>query len=378
MTSKYLNIDIDGCRVLNNQPANYERTIHIFGDSVGMSWLVKDNDMFSYHLQELLNNNNYNIRVKNHCVIAVKIDTISNYINDTKININDIIIVFVSHDKGKMLIKHTNYENFFSLSFQKYFDRPHNYGEVFIDRTHPNHNMYKVIAKEMFDSIKPSLEKPLQKYQNNVDNIQYTKLENWLRKLKNERKYIGSIVMNCNPFTNGHRYLIEYAAKESVWLYIFIVEEDKSIFPFKDRFELVKQGTSDLKNVTVIPSGQFIISQLTFPEYSEKASMQDIEIDPSLDVELFARHIAPSLGINVRFAGSEPLDKITCQYNECMKQILPKYDIEFREIQRKELDGNVISASRVRKLLEINNFDDIEMMVPEITFNYLKSFKQRF
>ena len=375
--SKYLNIDIDGCRVLNNAPASYERVVHIFGDSVGVGWRMKDSDNFSYYLQQLLNDNNYNVRVMNHCVGGSDIDDVSNYIKDTYFNTGDIIIIFMSRGKERRLMYHLDAECLQYKSFEKFFDRPHNYGEVFLDRTHPNHNMYRVIADEMFRSISSSLRKNTYgKYSNDTVNIQYNQLHNWLDKLKRERRRIGTIVMNCNPFTNGHRHLIEYAAKESDWLYIFVVEEDKSIFRFKDRFELVKQGTKDINNVTVLPSGSFIISQLTFPEYSQKSSMQDTKIDPSLDVNLFAKYIAPVLGINMRFAGEEPLDKITYQYNECMKQILPKYGIEFREIPRKELGGTVISASRVRKLLKENNFEDIRAIVPETTFNYLKSLKK--
>ncbi len=377
MVSKYSNIGIDGCRVVNNKPFNYERVVHIFGDSVGLCARLKDDDIVSYQLQKLFNDGNFKIKVINYCVAGLGIDKISNYIRDTNFSTGDIIIIFLSREKEKVLVNQIEREKLFYLSLQEIFNRPHDYGEVFIDCTHGNHNMHKIIAKLMYDNIYPHLKKISNKISNtnNANKIQYNQLDGWLNKIKCESKHIGAIVMNCNPFTNGHRYLIEYAAKYCIWLYIFVVEEDRSIFPFKDRFELVKQGTSDLKNVTVLSSGQFIISQLTFPEYSQKANMQNIEIDPSLDVEIFAEHIAPVLGINVRFAGSEPLDKITCQYNECMKQVLPKYGIEFREIPRRELDGNIISASRVRKLLDTDNFDEIKMLVPETTFNYLKSYK---
>lgn len=189
-----------------------------------------------------------------------------------------------------------------------------------------------------------------------------------LRKL---RPAVGSIVMNCNPFTLGHRYLIEYAASRVERLYIFVVEEDKSIFPFADRIELVKKGTADLKNVTVLPSGKFIISQLTFSGYFNKAELQDSTVDPSMDVELFGKEIAPSLGITIRFAGEEQLDNVTRQYNETMARILPHYGVDFQVIPRKETDGEVISASRVRKLLGEKNFTAIKKMVPETTFNYL-------
>jgi [citrate (pro-3S)-lyase] ligase len=189
---------------------------------------------------------------------------------------------------------------------------------------------------------------------------------------------IGSIVMNCNPFTLGHRYLIEQSIKKVDYLYIFIVEEDKSFFSFKDRFELVKQSIKDLKNITVIPSGRFIISSLTFEAYSNKERLQDEIIDVSSDVTIFAEEISPVLDINIRFAGEEPFDNITRQYNNTMKMILPKYNIDFETIKRAESNNEPISASRVRKLLKEKNFDEIKKMVPETTFEYLiKHFKDR-
>lgn len=183
---------------------------------------------------------------------------------------------------------------------------------------------------------------------------------------------IGSIVMNCNPFTLGHRFLIEQAAEKVKHLYIFAVEEDRSIFPFDDRFELMKEGTADLPNVTVIPSGKFIISSLTFSEYFNKMELQDKSIDPSMDVTVFVKEIAPTLNISVRFAGDEPIDLITNQYNKAMERILPKFGVDFVVIKRKESEGEVISASRVRRLLEEKDFEGISRIVPETTFRYLK------
>ena len=177
--------------------------------------------------------------------------------------------------------------------------------------------------------------------------------------------------MNCNPFTLGHRYLIEYAAQRVEHLYIFAVEENKSFFSFEDRIALIKAGTADLPNVTVLPSGRFIISSLTFTDYFGKKELQDKTIDPSLDVSLFGKYIAPSLGITVRFVGEEPLDKVTMQYNEAMKKILPEYGVDFIQIPRKESDCEVISASRVRKYLEEQNFAENKKIVPNTTYQYL-------
>ena len=183
---------------------------------------------------------------------------------------------------------------------------------------------------------------------------------------------IGSIVMNCSPFTLGHRYLIEQALKECDYLAVFVVQEDKSNFAFEDRLRLVSEGVADLPNVMVIPSGRFIISSLTFSEYFNKSELQEREIDTSNDILIFAKEIAPCLHITKRFAGEEPLDKVTKQYNESMKKILPEYGIQFVEIPRVKSDNDeVISASRVRKLLEQKDFVSIKKLVPESTYKYL-------
>lgn len=178
--------------------------------------------------------------------------------------------------------------------------------------------------------------------------------------------------MNCNPFTLGHQYLVEYAAARVVKLYIFVVEEDKSEFPFADRIELVKQGVKNFPNVEVLPSGKFIISQQTFSGYFNKAELQDVQVDSSEDVEIFGREIAPTLGITIRFAGEEPKDNVTRQYNETMKKILPHYGVEFCEIPRKEFGDEPISASSVRAALKVGDFDKIRNLVPDTTFLYLR------
>lgn len=203
-------------------------------------------------------------------------------------------------------------------------------------------------------------------------NVDLEKYKQFLQgEMMHSKPVIGAIVMNCNPFTLGHQYLIEYASDRTDYLYIFVVEEDKSFFNFNDRLELVKAGTSHLNNVKVLPSGKFIISSNTFSEYFAKANLAGATVDTSLDVETFAEQIAPVLDISVRFVGEEPLDPITKQYNQSMKEILPKYGIEVEEIPRKQSGGGVISASRVRKCLEKKAWDEINQLVPKTTYDYL-------
>ncbi|WP_029233429.1 adenylyltransferase/cytidyltransferase family protein [Butyrivibrio sp. VCB2006] len=183
----------------------------------------------------------------------------------------------------------------------------------------------------------------------------------------------GAIVMNCNPFTLGHRYLIETAAQKVDYLYVFVVEEDKSVFKFKDRFEMVKQGTADLPNVEVLPSGKYVLSAQTLPGYFNKSELKDTYLNASDDLELFMQ-VAETLGISVRFVGEEPIDLYTRQYNDNMRKILPKYGLEFVEIPRKTVETGtdvVISASRVRKLIEEKDYEGVKKIVPETTYRYL-------
>lgn len=189
----------------------------------------------------------------------------------------------------------------------------------------------------------------------------------------------GAIVMNANPFTNGHRYLVENALSQVRQLILFVVEEDCSYVPFADRFRLVEQGVADLKNVVVVPSGNYIISSTTFQSYFEKETKTEAVIDAAKDIDIFGKQIAPALGIVKRFVGEEPKDFITKQYNEQMKLRLPRYGIELVEIPRAKEDtiGDVISASTVRASLKDGKYDLIGKMVPVSTLNYLKSNYER-
>ena len=137
---------------------------------------------------------------------------------------------------------------------------------------------------------------------------------------------------------------------------------------------MVKNGTSDLKNVVVVSSGKFIISSLTFPEYFMKDYVKEKNFDVSMDVETFCKHIAPPLHIKKRFAGEEPFDPVTLNYNENMREILPKYGMEFCEIPRLAIDDSrVINATEVRRLLKERDFDAIKEYVPNSTLEILKA-----
>ncbi|HEX4499701.1 MAG TPA: [citrate (pro-3S)-lyase] ligase [Scandinavium sp.] len=190
-------------------------------------------------------------------------------------------------------------------------------------------------------------------------------------------KTIGAIVMNANPFTLGHRYLVEQAAASCDWLHLFVVKEDASFFSYPDRWTLIEKGIADIRNVTLHSGSAYMISRATFPGYflKEKGVVDDCHCQ--IDLQLFREHLAPALGITHRFVGSEPYCSLTCAYNQRMHEILhdPSRSgpaVEVVELARMEKNGMAISASRVRKLYAERNWAAISALVPKGTLVFLQ------
>ena len=177
----------------------------------------------------------------------------------------------------------------------------------------------------------------------------------------------GVVVMNCNPFTLGHRYLIEQAAKQVERLYVMVVREDCSLFAYTERKAMVEQGVADIENVSVIDGSDYAISRATFPTYFLKRLDDAADTQMLLDLDLFRRHIAPALGATVRFVGTEPTDQLTRRYNQLMHEALK----DVRETARLEKDGYAVSASRVRKAMEEGDMNTIRQLVPPTTLPYI-------
>ena len=76
-------------------------------------------------------------------------------------------------------------------------------------------------------------------------------------------KNVAALVMNANPFTNGHLYLVEKAAAENDILHLFMVSEDASLVPYSVRKRLIMEATSHLPNICYHESGPYIISNAT-------------------------------------------------------------------------------------------------------------------
>ncbi len=184
---------------------------------------------------------------------------------------------------------------------------------------------------------------------------------------------IGCVVANANPFTNGHLYLIEQAAKRCDLLHVFVLSEDRSLFPAAVRLQLARKAAAGIKNVLVHPTGDYLISSATFPQYFLKDKAKAEQISCALDLAIFAEHFAKPLNITRRFVGTEPFCPVTASYNQQMIRYLPTVGIEVVELPRRIENDEAISASQVRRLMAGQNYDEIKKLVPPATFDYLVS-----
>lgn len=205
---------------------------------------------------------------------------------------------------------------------------------------------------------------------------------------------VGVVVMNANPFTLGHRYLLEQAAAQVDRLVVIPVRTSYA-FPYTERLAMIKAGAPS--GVTVVEGSDYQISAATFPTYFLKDLSEAAETQMRLDLDLFARHIAPALGATVRFVGSEPQDPLTARYNTLMQELLPLKVVEIPRLKAEPgseenyfLQGfaknqfssdpvkpintshtAVISASAVRTALEEGSYARAAALCPESTRPYL-------
>lgn len=304
-------------------------------------------------------------------------------------------------DKCKEYIRWFCFRNdIFYHDLMNVFANRAQYGHVFINLHHYGPHGHRMIAEAIFsmmqmaDSItgkkrrtncitmrkQEAFKIKLMEMEKKEKEIQrYTKSISRKSLQENDECICGAIVMNANPFTKGHKFLVESALHKVDFLYIFVVSEDKSFFSFKDRFEIVKTELQGNERIKVVPSGKYCISNETFPEYFKKEEMANNEISAERDVFLFGQRIAPQLSIKMRFVGEEPEDSVTRQYNELLKKILPNYGVRVCELKRKKSnDGTIVSGTRTRDCFWKCDWERLEEFVSEQTLSKLRKLRIKY
>ncbi len=387
---KYLNV-IEGGRRVDYIPSEYEYTIHIYGRCGVFGYAVADSDTLPSRLQKRVCN--MGIRVMGHSTRgADNYQIMGNLLEDLIDGViakEDIIILYM----GDLPIEDqmANMNIYIHDTTDGYFQELKKGNVNFYDIPgHMNSSGYDYIADYIYKDLMYDLlsqiqhAKHVKKMVSSIDGIDYLD-----EKQKEEIRYytksildtmpteyqvrgrVGAGCVNCNPFTKGHRYLIEKALEKVEVLFVFVVEEDLSELSFGDRYEMVRRGCCDLKNAFVFPSGRYLASIYTMPDYFYRGKEKSALIDMSEDVVIFARYIAPQLGIKYRFVGTEDQEDATWYYNENLKDILPKYGIDVVEIPRLMLKGIKVSAKAVRSAIVNNDMETIRELCPQSTVDYI-------
>lgn len=368
--SKYYNVT-NGERVTLGQPQIYQKTVYFIGPCFIYGHYVEDKNTIESFLQKYINEaDEYQIKIVNCGSLSY----------DRHIELEQARLMSTQLRRGDIVVCYADNEEFFGIETLDLLDvlKQNTIDEKWIldGPGHCNHKVNALYACAIYDALESlfseDIENPREVIAQERDFVKLLYIDRYFSEFHAAiYESVGAIVMNCNPFTSGHRYLIEQALERVDFLIVFVVEEDKSIFTFDERITMVRYGVSGLNNVMVVPSGPFILSQTTFPEYFIKAADEDLKENVENDIVLFAEKIAPRLNIRYRFVGEEPEDAITNEYNAAMKRILPKNGIELVEIPRKQQDGKNITGSAVRKCLEDNDMQKLRKLVPESTIRVI-------
>lgn len=376
--------DSENNSILNDDKRNI---IYIVGPCIVAGLFVWNTQTLIYYIQQMLDKAQLDYVIKPIAVAEHAYRKIKKELPDMIEDSYNNMVIFMEEDiRDTVEIEASHKIQVYDLDLTDVYDESTDEKPLYYDRPmHTNARGNEAIANRIFDKlILPVAEKNLaQESAEAVNKPRLTiglkrRLDEYLDEIRVQCLLTvrpgkrGAIVMNCNPFTLGHKYLIEQARRSVEQLLIFVVEEDRTQIPFADRFEMVKRGVAEMENVHVFPSGEFILSFHTLPSYFAKESLQEERIDASKDVHIFGAYIAPALDISVRFTGTEPLDKVTRQYNEEMGRTLKEYGIGYIEIPRMEDKDGVISASRVRKYMENDDWENVRKLVPESTYEYLR------
>ena len=382
MQTKCINIS-NHHRVVPDKPTKAERRVFMVGPCNVFGAYVTDSQTIEAHLQKELNENCYcDIEVVNCGLMGPEKCLDNIFVSD--ISANDIVVIITP---GFDWVFKECFPKSYRGCLSDVYKDIENPTQHFLDNVrHCDGVVNKAVADRIWIDLKDVLDRKIEENPTKLFGAKYFippevnryfdgYMEEFFDDFHCDGK-VGAIVMNCNPFTNGHGYLVEYASSKVDQLIIFVVEEDKSFFTFEQRFEMVKRGVEDISNVIVVPSGRYIISKETFAQYFDKENAIEVD-DMDYDIYVFGDVVASRLGITTRFLGNEPTDIVTNRYNERMQEILPSFGIDVEIIERKTDGAEVISGSRVRENFNNDNWEEVRKLCPESTVTILKKIKEK-
>ena len=365
--SRFVNVK-DGERHTTDQPEDYTRTIFFFGPCLVIGAYVSDDYTIESYLQRMINRAGHKVKVVNCGCWGGNVATVGRMVG-TRIREGDIIVSMLEDlDLDDPNIRTMDLWSVLednNVPSKWMLDLPY----------HANHHVNELYAQRLYEMIFTS------EYADLTEKGAFIKHDLKLVEQFFVGKYFHGVdlgkyntvaccVINGNPFTNGHRYLIETAAKETDHVYLLSVKEDTAVFSFAERFAMAVEAVRDLENVTVIPSGLFIGNVYNFPAYYAKIYTGDIRQQAESHVEAFIA-VAKTLHVTHRYIGEEPADPVTNEINLASERLLPQNGMQYVILKRREKDGEIITGSRVRALAAADD-PMLDNYVPETTADIIR------
>ena len=364
----YFNV-VDGDRVTLEQPEDAERTIWFFGPCFMIGAFVEDKYTIETILQQRLNREGYRFKVVNcGCFESHYQEMV--HITSTPMRAGDILV---------MHVENRPFEGTESIDLTELLVQNKVPNDWLLDLPlHCNHKVNKIYADDLFDRMVrdgvlnddgDGSEKRTMLSRALAVNSLYLDLHfNDFHPKEGER--IGTVGMHGNPFTLGHRYLIETASKQVDKLFVLLIEDELGIFSYAERFAMAVEGTRDLPNVRIVSGGPFQATRNVFREYFVKVQPTDMRESATADALIYTEIIGPRLGISCRFFGDERHNPKMQFFNDLMLDLLPKYGIDAIEIPRAKTHGQSISASAARKAAAEGDRETLLQHIPETTVKY--------
>ena len=365
--SRYFNV-VNGERVTVGQPEEAERTIWFFGPCFVIGGLVEDKYTIESILQERLNREGYSCRVVNCGCYETPYQRMV-HITSTPMKPGDIMVIHVENRP---------FEGTESIDMMELLDRNNVPTEWLLNLpVHCNHKVNEIYADDLFERmvrdgvLTGAVKKEQRTMLSRALAVNSLYLDLHFNDFHPEKgMVIGSIGMHGNPFTLGHRYLIETASKQVDKLFVLLIEDDLGIFSYAERFAMAVEGTRDLHNVKIVPGGPFQATRNVFQEYFVKVKPTDMRESATVDTLIFTEVIAKRLGITRRFLGDERHNPKMQFFNELMKEMLPRYGIEVIELPRAQAGGRAISASLARNAAAEGDRETLLANIPETTLRF--------
>lgn len=379
---------INGKRITQGENTNGNVDINFYGTCLVYGQMVSDQDTIPSCFYNILENKNqYNVH--NLGLPTNSLAEIIRTINKNGIKSNSINLIFYLDSEEEILNK-LNVQN--QIEMTDVINNALDSNTVIDNILHCNQSVNSEISKYLYKQIKKimveMLNEPADKIRTHTSKDLYSNnkyVENNVKMLKEFKRdgNNGAIVLHGNPFTKGHYELAKYASNLVDTLYIFVLQEDRGVIKFEDRYIMARESCAELDNVIVLPSGEFLGSKMLFSEYGNKNIDESQKIDSLDDTEFFCQVVAKILNIKKRFVGEEEYDLVTNHLNQELKKVLPQYGLECIEVPRFRIDGRRISAHTVRKLIEQEKLDELSIYLPspviEILYekNYPEIIKQK-